>query len=144
MKSPINDLPLRPMSARYHNNGKEVFLFDGELAVTVEDHGLGPWASIVRKDHENKEWLELTGHNSYSMMCSERITNACVEGDVSQMLSIALAVKDRRSFSAKRCAVQFVDNRAEFWSPRNSTYRCSVPLEVADRLAATILKELKC
>lgn len=144
MKSPITDLPLRPMSARYHNDGKEVFIFDGELAVTVEALDGSPWLCIVRKEHEHKEWLELTGHNSYTLMCSERITNACVEGDAGEMNTVANAIKMRKAFSAKRCAVQFVDNRAEFWSPRNSTYRCSVPLEVADRLAATILKELKC
>ena len=55
-----------------------------------------------------------------------------------EMLAIAAAIETRGRFSAKRCAVWFVGDRAFFESPRNSQEPGVVTLADADDLAREI------
>ena len=101
---------------------------------------LDDWYLIVKAEHDGREWWERTGPNSSRFMCSERISDACVEGSEEEMLEIAQAIKlgERRNF--KRCAVAFLSDGVHFWSPRNSSEDGVVSVEEADELADQILR----
>lgn len=107
---------------------------------------------IERENHSNlREWLDIeTWPYGKTLYCDKWISTACVEGSGAEMIGIAKAIRNRSSFRAKRCAVKVEGDVAFFWSPRNSYNmgskvadpRGEVPLEVADRLADQIEKEL--
>jgi hypothetical protein len=104
---------------------------------------LGDWYTIVRDEHDGREWMERTGQNSSRFMCSERLSpEACIEGDASDMLAVASAIKSRGAVSFKRVAVHFESDGAHFRSPKNSEHDAVVTVEEADELAAQILAEL--
>lgn len=103
---------------------------------------IGDWYTIERKVHDNSEWWEITSPNSRHLMMSKRLNpEACVEGTLEEMSTIAQAIKSRTCISHKRCAVEIRDNVAYFWSPRNSEKRSFVPIVDAEELAEQIEKE---
>ena len=101
---------------------------------------LDDWYLIVKAEHDGREWMERTGPNSSRFMCSERISDACVEGSEEEMLGIAQAIKLRERGSFGRCAVAFLSDGVHFWSPRNSSEDGVVSVEEADELADQILR----
>ena len=108
----------------------------------VKSEWLDDWYLIEKAEHENKEWIEKTGDNCYSLRCSSRISDADVEGTSAEMLAIAGAIKKRGAVSFKRAAVNCMGDKVEFWSPRNSTTPGTVTLAEADELAKQIKAEL--
>lgn len=104
---------------------------------------LGDWYTIVRAEHDGREWTEQTGPNSSRFMCSERLSpEACIEGHADEMLAVADAIKERGAVSFKRVAVHFDSDGAHFHSPKNSERDAVVTVNEADELAAQILAEL--
>ena len=53
--------------------------------------------------------------------CEQYIGSACVEGHADEWRGMAEALRSGGSYHAKRCAVEFEDGAALFWSPRNTT-----------------------
>ena len=105
--------------------------------------GLGDWYTIVRAEHDGREWMERIGPNAQRFMTSERLSpEACIEGDREQMLEIAAAIQKREWLCFKRVAVRFEADGAHFYSPKNSEHDGVVTLAEADELAAQILAEL--
>lgn len=104
---------------------------------------MGDWYTIVRAEHDGMEWIERTGPNSSRFMCSERLSpEACIEGDSSDMLAVASAIKSRGAVSFNRVAVHFEPDGAHFSSPKNSERDAIVSVEEADELANQIIAEL--
>lgn len=103
---------------------------------------LGDWYTIIRQEHEGKEWLDPIGNNGFQYMNSERISDACVEGTAFEMIEIAQAIKSHSFASFKRCAVSVEGNSVSFYSPRNSTMDGVTTLEEADEFANQVLSEL--
>ena len=115
---------------------------------------LEDWYLIVHAVHDGKEWLEQTGPNSSALRCSERISDADVEGTLEEMHEIARAIQSRGTAFFKRCAVQYVPSDVSyfgsrsprnsngsffgFWSPRNSQEIAEVSVEHADEFAAEV------
>lgn len=121
---------------------------------------------IIRKVHEDFYVIEKENHNNESRVIpiadappgsgawfrDSWISTSCVEGSTVEMLGIAKAIKNRGSYSAKRCAVLIEDGFAYFYSPRNSWNmgwmppdgdpRGKVMLKFADQLADLIKEEL--
>lgn len=108
--------------------------------VMKKSEWLDDWYLIVKAEHDGREWMERTGPNSSRFMCSERISDACVEGSEEEMLGIAQAIKLRERRSFGRCAVAFLSDGVHFWSPRNSSEDGVVSVEEADELADQILR----
>lgn len=104
---------------------------------------LDDWYTIVRAKHDGRQWLERAGSNGMKFMCSERISDACVEGTSEEMMQIAKAIKTRSSASFKRCAVWIKGDIAYFCSPRNSTIDAEVALEDADAFAESVIAQLR-
>ena len=101
------------------------------------------WYSIVRAEHDGRVWCEHVGFNSSRLMMSERLSpEACIEGDASNMIALAKAIKKREDVSFKRCAVRFNEDCAAFSSPKNSEYEAVVPFESAEEFAEQVLAEL--
>jgi hypothetical protein len=69
----------------------------------------------------------------------ERFSDADVEGRGAEMLAIADAIKNRGHVAFRRCAVNVVNERVFFWSPRNSSHYGECNLSEADELAELIL-----
>jgi len=104
---------------------------------------LGDWYTIVRAEHDSKEWMEKTGPNCSRFMCSERLSpEACIEGDAGEMLALAQAIKRQGAARFKRCAVHFEADGVHFCSPKNSERDAVVTVEEANELADQILAEL--
>lgn len=104
---------------------------------------LGDWYTIVRAEHDGREWVESTGQNSQRFMASERLSpEACIEGDAGEMLEVANAIKKRGAVSFKRVSVHFEPDGAHFRSPKNSERDAVVTIEEAVELANQILAEL--
>lgn len=105
--------------------------------------GLDDWYTIVRAEHDGRAWSEQVGGNSYQWMMSERLTpDACIEGNSSEMVAIANAIKARGSESFKRCSVHFEDDGVHFCSPRNSSVDAVISIEDADEFAFKVLQLL--
>ena len=101
------------------------------------------WFTIVRTEHDGKDWLEQVGPNSHQFMQSERLSpEACIEGPADEMIAIARAIKARRSVSFERCAVRFEDDGVHFCSPRHSQHDGVVTIEEADEFADQVIVEL--
>lgn len=99
--------------------------------------GMDDWWLIVRAEHEGvSEWVPTTYGAAW--FDSARVSDACVEGSLFEMLGLADAIEKRASCHHRRCAVEVADGHADFWSPRNSMERARVPLDVADALAKQI------
>jgi len=103
----------------------------------------GGWYSIVRVEHDGREWLQPVGENCMQFMMSERLSpEACIEGDREEMLAIANAIKDKSSASFKRCAVRIDGDTAYFCSPKNSKQDVGIPINFADAFADHVFFEL--
>lgn len=102
--------------------------------------GMGDWYTIVKAEHDGIEEFRRTGPNTMSLYCSERVSDACVEGYLHEMADLAKAIDERGEQSFKRCAVAVDEkhDRVEFWSPRNSREPGVVTLADADDLAEQI------
>lgn len=103
---------------------------------------LDDWYLIERAEHEGRQWFEPDGPDCLRFMCSERISDADVEGTADEMRAIAEAIKARGSVSFKRCAVRVHGDVAYFCSPRNSMRDAEIPLADADEFADKALAEL--
>lgn len=99
---------------------------------------MGDWYTIVKAEHEGIEEMRPCGPNAMRFYTSERISDACVEGTLAEMLDIAQAIEDRAEDSHKRCAVDATTDRVKFWSPRNSRRPGIVSREDAEDLARQI------
>lgn len=100
------------------------------------------WYSIVRAEHDGREWWEKIDKTSSRLRMSKRISDACVEGTSREMMEIARAIKNNQDAHFKRCAVKFSDDGVHFWSPRNSEQDAVIPVEDANEFADSVLKEL--
>lgn len=108
--------------------------------VMKKSEWLDDWYPIVKAEHDGRKWMERTRPNSSRFMCSERISDACVEGDAEEMICIAEAIKARTLRHFERCAVAFWPDGVHFWSPRNSMEDGVVSIEEANELADQILR----
>lgn len=109
--------------------------------VMEKSEWLCDWYLIVKAEHDGRVWKEKTGPNSYRMMCSERISNADIEGSEKEMLQIAEGILNRSNvMGLRRCAVRFEPDGVHFWSPRNSRVDGVVSIEEADELAGQIIR----
>lgn len=105
--------------------------------VLVKSEVMSDWWCIERAEHDGREWLEeADGYSTF--MRSARISDADVEGTAEEMVEIARAIRQRGSYSAKRCAVDARGERVLFWSPRNSRVTASISREAAEDLATQI------
>jgi hypothetical protein len=60
-----------------------------KIKLNKSEH-MDDWYTIVRAEHDGREWPEQVGPNCFSWMMSERLVpNACIEGDSYEMLAIA-------------------------------------------------------
>lgn len=105
---------------------------------------LNDWYSIVRSEHDGKEWLENVSANICRLMLSERLSpEASIEGSAFEMIEVAKAIKNKESVYFRRIAVHFInENECYFYSPRNSqneTYGTIISFEDANELADQIL-----
>lgn len=67
------------------------------------------------------------------------LSDACVEGPVSQLDALAKAIESRGECYFRRCAARPTEDGYEFWSPRNSMgHTGRVSLDTADSIAAQI------
>ena len=67
------------------------------------------------------------------------VSDACFEGSITEMSTIAAALRGGHNKSHKRCAVSFVDGKIRLCSPRNTLGRPAViPASLADDLAKII------
>lgn len=100
---------------------------------------LEDWYVIECAQHDGRSWLE-PHEGGLSFQCSERISNACVEGTLAEMKALATAIEARGRATFDRCAVRIDGDRAFFRSPRNSTRdgECSYSeaLELAQQINA--------
>ena len=75
-------------------------------------------------------------------MTSERLSpESSIEGDSSEMIEIALAIKLKTNFNLTRCAVNTNKKEKLFylWSPRNSIYRTEITFEKGKEFANEVL-----
>lgn len=101
---------------------------------------LDDWYLIVKAEHDGRVWEERVAPNVVMFRCSERISDADVEGDEMDMLQIADAILYREDGIGERCAVRFEPDGVHFWSPRNSSVDGVVSIEEADELANQIIQ----
>lgn len=111
-----------------------------KITIRKSEH-LPDWYLIVRAEHDNKTWVEVIDYIHYHMKSERLSPEACIEGDSSEMIDIAKAIKSRTSASAKRVAVSFEDDGVHLYSPKNSQHHGIVTIEEADDLADQILAE---
>ena len=104
---------------------------------------INDWYTIVRAEHDGREWMERNGPNCSRYMCSENLSpEACIEGSGAEMLAVAHAIKRGGQVSFQRCAVHFETDGVHFHSPKNSEHDGVVTVEEANELADQILGEL--
>jgi len=112
--------------------------------VLKQCEGMDDWYTIVRAEHDGREWFEDTGPNSSSFMMSERLVqDACIEGDGEQMLAIAHAIKNKTSESFKRIAVHFEKDGVHLYSPKNSSEDGVVSVQEAEEFADEFINMLE-
>ncbi len=103
---------------------------------------LGDWYSIVRADHDGRQWMQRTRYGSRFMMSERLSPEACIEGTKAEMLEIARAIRCRDKAEFKRCAVKFEDDGFHFWSPKNSIRSTVVSKHEADLFVCSVLEML--
>lgn len=103
---------------------------------------LDDWYTIIRAEHDGHTWLQPVRGGGFQYMCSERISDACVEGTAEEMIAIANAIKSRENVEFRRCEVRFEDDGVHFSSPRNSMEDGVTTIEEADEFAEQVLREL--
>lgn len=142
------------MSTREMENSEEPFMRDARpvTKLCIEEGSFDDWFCIVRdlaSDEEKRAaHMESVGIGHTVFRVPERLSNADCEGTRDEMREIALAIIARKSFRAKRCAVELVEHEGAqyflFWSPRNSfdASRMPVTIEAAVALATEIVNTL--
>ncbi len=111
----------------------------------VED--MDDWYTIIRAEHEGREWIEKISENHSSYRNSERLDDngsACIEGTSEHMLEISEAIKNKSASYFKRVAVAYSEknNGFYFWSPKNSKEKVLIPLEDAEDLMRQIYEKI--
>lgn len=111
----------------------------------VED--MDDWYTIIRAEHEGKEWIEKISENCSAYRNSERLDGkgqASIEGTRDHILGIAIAIQEKSAVSFKRIAVSYSkeNNGFFFWSPKNSEIPVLIPLEDAENLMRQIYEKL--
>lgn len=111
----------------------------------VED--MDDWYTIIRAEHEGREWIVKISANCSAYRNSERLDDkgkACIEGNGSEMLSVASAIERKSAVCFKRVAVSYSkeNNGFFFWSPKNSEIPVLIPLEDAEDLMRQIYEKL--
>ena len=100
---------------------------------------LGDWYQIERAGVLRAEERHRTINNGYRLHLASRVVSdgySCVEGTHREILSLAKGILSGDGAQHYRCAVEIVDGRAVFWSPRNSNGAVGVvALESAERWA---------
>lgn len=106
----------------------------------IQAEGFDDWYTIERAEHNHTSWIEPMPGVPYarSYQHSGRISDACVEGPLSEMVSLAQAIEDKTKEDFKRCAVDARSEPVRFWSPRNSERQGEVSYEDALDLAQQI------
>lgn len=112
-----------------------------------KDLVLEDWYSIVRAEHDGREWFEpIPGtERSFQLMCSERlIPEASIEGYGYEMRHMAQCIMNGKNFdSAERCAMSHEADGIHFWRPRsNGDKHAVVSKEDAIQLAELIMMEI--
>jgi hypothetical protein len=108
------------------------------------------WFVIVRREHENKRWYKKY-KSPYGISCDQAMTSerlspeADVEGQAWEMKNIAHAIRKKRTFESKRCAVCYHKITGTFllWSPKNSATPTALTKEEAEHLVNEILEKVK-
>jgi hypothetical protein len=113
------------------------------MKIILEKCGISEdWYSIVRAEHDGREWYENNGNYTQYMLSKRLVPNACIEGNSYEMKELAKAIRSRTDLSFKRCAVKFVEGVVYLYSPKNSTAPGIVSIEEVDELAIQIEKEI--
>ena len=113
-----------------------------------EDMGIkDDWYTIIRAEHEGKEWYVEERPNCFSYRNSERLSDdgsACIEGNGKEMVKVASAIERKSMVYFKRIAVVYAgkENGFYFWSPKNSKEKVLIPLEDAEDLMRQIYEKL--
>lgn len=104
------------------------------------------WWTIVRAEHDNREWMQRTGPNSMSFRLSERLgeddNNADIEGTSAEMLAIATAIESGTWARFTRCSAFTTEKGVELMSPRNMSYPVVITHENARALAKDIREKV--
>lgn len=118
----------------------DALYYDGPLEMT--EGGMDDWHTITKAEHEGVTEVRWSGGHG-RLYCSDRVSDACVEGTRAEMVAIANGIKARTPVSFRRCAVSFDDGmeHALFRSPRNSSRPGMVPIARAVELADAILAD---
>lgn len=105
----------------------------------VKSDGMTDWYTIKREEapEAHREGL-VPVEGGMAWFDSARISDACVEGPLDEMKSLAAAIRRRGHARFKRCSVFVNGDVVEFSSPRNSQTPGVATLEEADDLAAQI------
>jgi hypothetical protein len=114
------------------------------MKIKLKHHeDLGDWYSIVRAEHDGREWWHQVSKNSHQYMMSERLSpEACIEGSACEMLVVADAIRRRSSVSFKRVEVRYEEGAFIFCSPKNSKHEVLIPVKNAEELALEIYEKL--
>lgn len=109
--------------------------------VLVRSESLENWFSIRTTEPEYRQMVQ-TGPNSEALWISNRVSDACVEGTMLEMLILSRAILGQTRYESGRCAVDArgADKYDEvlFWSPRNSEMRGVFTFDEATDLAKQI------
>jgi hypothetical protein len=98
---------------------------------------LAGWYTIVRAEHDGREWSEERKPGYLYHCMSERLEpTACIEGEGWEILELAKAIKARSYVSFKRCAVRaHLEIGVYLCSPKNSQTETLISFEDADEFA---------
>ena len=108
------------------------------------NHCFDDWYTVIRVEHDGREWVENPDKNSSRFMCSERLSpEACIEGTTLEMIEVASAIKRRSSLKFKRIAIAWTGSDFLFWSPKNSEKKVSISTEDADSFANEVQEMLE-
>jgi hypothetical protein len=106
-------------------------------------HAGEEWYTIVRAEHDGREWWVEVGPNTYAFRMSAWLSpEACIEGTADEMRALAAAIDCYSGVMFKRCAVQHTTAGVFFWSPRNSHRKTLVPFHDALDFAAQVFQQL--
>lgn len=111
----------------------------------VED--MDDWYTIIRAEHDGREWIERISENHSAFRSSERLADdgsACIEGSSYEMLNVASAIERKIAAYFKRIAVAYSEknNGFYFWSPKNSKEKVLISLEDSEDLMRQIYEKL--
>lgn len=111
----------------------------------VED--MDDWYTIIRAEHEGKEWIEKISEYHSVYRNSERLDDkgqASIEGCGEHIVGVAIAIKNKSAVIFKRIAVAYsaINYGFYFWSPKNSERKVLISVEDAEDLMRQIFEKL--